>query len=319
VNGLHAWKVRGWQTTCVLFSALVLPSLVLGCGGDSEAEGSGRRDVVAAFYPLAFAAEQVGGDSVRVTNLTPPGAEPHDVELSVRDVERVRDADLVLYLGSGFQPALEDAAAEAGGTALDLLSGLSLRRGESHGENHGQEYDDGHEEHQGGDEETVDPHVWLDPVRFAAVVRRIGGELDRTVEAEEMARRLEALDRAYEHGLAHCARRELVTSHSAFGYLAERYDLEQIPIAGISPETEPSPRELEHVVETVRAHGARVVFFETLLSPRLAETVAREAGVTTDVLNPIEGLSEHELERGVDYFSVMRTNLAAIRRALGCG
>jgi zinc transport system substrate-binding protein len=311
------------RLTSLLVAAFVLSSFVLGCGGDSEAEGSGRRDVVAAFYPLAFAAEQVGGDSVRVTNLTPPGAEPHDVELSVRDVERVREADLVLYLGSGFQPALEDAAAEAEGTALDLLSGLSLRRGESHGEEHGQEHgeehEEGHEEHEeGGEEETVDPHVWLDPVRFAAVVRRIGGELDRTDEAEDLARRLEALDRAYERGLARCARRELVTSHAAFGYLAERYDVEQIPIAGISPEAEPSPRELEHVVETVRDHGARVVFFETLLSPRLAETVAREAGVTTDVLNPIEGLTEDELERGEDYFSVMRTNLTAIRRALGC-
>jgi zinc transport system substrate-binding protein len=311
------------RLTSLLVAAFVLSSFVLGCGGDSDAEGSGRRDVVAAFYPLAFAAEQVGGDSVRVTNLTPPGAEPHDVELSVRDVERVREADLVLYLGSGFQPALEDAAAEAEGTALDLLSGLSLRRGENHGEEHGQEHgeehEEGHEEHEeGGEEETVDPHVWLDPVRFAAVVRRIGGELDRTDEAEDLARRLEALDRAYERGLARCARRELVTSHAAFGYLAERYDVEQIPIAGISPEAEPSPRELEHVVETVRDHGARVVFFETLLSPRLAETVAREAGVTTDVLNPIEGLTEDELERGEDYFSVMRTNLTAIRRALGC-
>jgi zinc transport system substrate-binding protein len=311
------------RLTSLLVAAFVLSSFVLGCGDDSEAEGSGRRDVVAAFYPLAFAAEQVGGGSVRVTNLTPPGAEPHDVELSVRDVERVREADLVLYLGSGFQPALEDAAAEAEGTALDLLSGLSLRRGESHGEEHGQEHgeehEEGHEEHEeGGEEETVDPHVWLDPVRFAAVVRRIGGELDRTDEAEDLARRLEALDRAYERGLARCARRELVTSHAAFGYLAERYDVEQIPIAGISPEAEPSPRELEHVVETVRDHGARVVFFETLLSPRLAETVAREAGVTTDVLNPIEGLTEDELERGEDYFSVMRTNLTAIRRALEC-
>jgi zinc transport system substrate-binding protein len=300
------------RLTPLLCAALVLPSLVLSCGGDSEAEGSGRRDVVAAFYPLAFAAEQVGGDSVRVTNLTPPGAEPHDVELSVRDVERVREADVVLYLGSGFQPALEDAAAEADGTAIDLLSGLTLHRGDGHEEEHG-------EEHEAGDEEeAVDPHVWLDPVRFAAVVRRIGDELDRTDEAEALARRLKALDRAYERGLARCARRELVTSHAAFGYLAKRYELEQIPIAGISPETEPSPRELEDVVATVRDHGAKVVFFETLLSPRLAETVAREAGVTTDVLNPLEGLSEDELTRGEDYFSVMRTNLTAIRRALGC-
>jgi zinc transport system substrate-binding protein len=302
----------------LLVAALGLAVLTGSCEGDSEAERSGRRDVVAAFYPLAFAAEQVGGASVRVTNLTPAGAEPHDVELSVRDVERVREADVVLYLGSGFQPALEDAADDSDGTALDLLSGLSLRRGE--GDVHEGHEDEEHENEQAdeAEEDAVDPHVWLDPVRFAAVVRRIGGALDRPEQAESLARRLADLDRTYKRGLAHCTRRELVTSHAAFGYLAERYDLEQIPIAGVSPEAEPSPRELEDVVETVRDHGAKVVFFETLLSPRLAETVAREAGVTTGVLNPVEGLSQDELARGEDYFSVMRSNLAAIRRALGC-
>jgi zinc transport system substrate-binding protein len=130
---------------------------------------------------------------------------------------------------------------------------------------------------------------------------------------------LKQLDAQFRTGLRACARREIVTSHAAFGYLAERYGLEQIALPGLSPEAEPSPRELERVIGEVREHGATTVFFETLVSPRLAETVARETGARTAVLNPLEGLTEEELERGEDYFSVMRANLAALRKALGCG
>jgi zinc transport system substrate-binding protein len=276
-------------------AAILLGVLALAgaaCGGDSEPEGSDRRDVVAAFYPLAFAAEEIGGAEVRVRNLTPPGTEPHDVELSARDVQRVRKADVVLYLGSGFQPALEDAARDARGTEIDLLSGLSLRGN--------------------------DPHVWLDPVRYAQVVRRIGRTLGLQDEAAELAGRLTALDAEFRRGLARCERHELVTSHEAFGYLADRYGLEQIGIVGLEPEAEPSARELESVVELVRERGITTIFFETLVSPRLAETVAREAGALTAVLNPLEGLTPGESERGDDYFSVMRSNLAALRRGLSC-
>jgi zinc transport system substrate-binding protein len=287
---------------------LTLVALVAGCGG--SASSGGRTDIVAAFYPLAFAAERVGGNAVSVTNLTPPGAEPHDVELSARDVERVRSADFVFYLGSGFQPALERAVEGASGKAVDALGGLDLHEGDGHEGN----------EHAGDAESdaSVDPHVWLDPVRYAKVVGRIGGALGRPQAARAMRDELEQLDAQFRTGLRTCARHEIVTSHAAFGYLAERYGLEEIALTGLSPEAEPSPRELERVVREVREHGATTVFFETLVSPRLAVTVARETGAHTAVLNPLEGLTEDELERGEDYFSIMRANLAALRKALGC-
>jgi zinc transport system substrate-binding protein len=269
----------------IVLTASILVA-VTGCGGGEAASEAGT-SVVAAFYPLAWAAERIGGDTVSVTNLTPAGTEPHDVELSARDVERIREADLVLYLGHGFQPAVERAA---DADAVDLLDGQSL--------------------------DGTDPHVWLDPIRFAGIARRVGTALGRPVGPLE--RDLSALDARFREGLADCARREIVTSHAAFGYLADRYGLEQIAITGLSPEAEPTPRELERVIADVREHRATTVFFETLVSPRLAETVARETGAATGVLNPIEGLTSEQLAEGEDYLSVMRENLAALRQALGC-
>lgn len=262
-----------------------------GCGGsDDDAGGPDRPEVVAAFYPLAWAAERVAGDAVQVRNLTPPGTEPHDVELTARDVERIRSADVVLYLGDGFQPAVEDAVDGASGTAVDLLE----------------------------DPVDRDPHVWLDPIRFAGIVERIADVLDRPDGAAETVADLRELDKDFSSSLSQCQRREMVTAHEAFGYLARRYRLEQVAITGISPEAEPTPRQLEDVVERVRQTGATTIFFETLVSPRLAQTVARETGAGTAVLNPIEGLTKEQASRGEDYMSLMRDNLASLRHALGC-
>jgi zinc transport system substrate-binding protein len=277
-----------------LFGTLALGIATAGCGGSSAS--SGATQVVAGLYPLAFAAEEVGGAGVEVKNLTPAGAEPHDLELTPREVEEIHDADLVVYLGEGFQPAVEEAVERAGVPAIDALDGLDLRD------------EDG----------TVDPHVWLDPIRFAQAVERIGAELGREAPARQLASRLRELDRDYREGLAHCRSHELVTTHDAFGYVADRYGLEVIPITGLSPEVEPSPQDLEHIVSLVEERGVTTVFTETLLSPEIGETVAREAGAQTAVLNPLEGLTEDELARGDDYFSVMRANLAALRSGLGC-
>jgi zinc transport system substrate-binding protein len=275
---------------------LICVAMLAGCGGDSSAEG---RAVVAAFYPLAFAAQQIGGDEIDVRNMTPPGVEPHDLELSGSDVRAIADADLVLYFGDGFQLSLEDAIESTSAHAVDLLGAVETRGG-------------------GESEQPADPHVWLDPVRYAAVAERIGEELDRPAEADRFAERLRALDRDFRRGLSRCERDQIITSHAAFGYLAERYGLRQVAITGVSPEAEPTPRDLEDVVRQVRAAGATTIFFETLVSPRLAETVAREVGAKTAVLDPLEGLTEEELAAGGDYFSIMRENLAALRKALGC-
>jgi len=285
----------------VLFSGIlgVTSALVAGCGG-----GVGSRNetaIVAGFYPLAFAAEQISTAGTAVKNLTPAGAEPHDLELTPGDVRAVNDASLVLYFGKGFMPGLETAVEQREGRSLDLLVGQELRSGR---------------DKEG--EIVSDPHVWLDPVRYAAMARAIGAELGNGAAGERLAGRLERLDAEFRRGLAACKRREIVTSHAAFGYLAARYGLDQVPLEGLSPEVEPSARGIADLADLVETSGATTVFFETLASPKLAQTVAREAGVETAVLNPVEGLTDDELSAGEDYFSLMRSNLAALQKALGC-
>ena len=279
--------------TILILAGLAVACGLTACGRSAKEESSrGRLQVVAGFYPLAFAVQLLGGNAVDVRNLTPPGAEPHDFELSPRDVEEVRSAGLVLYLGDGFQPALEQAVKSTGVRAVDLLDGLPLR--------------------------GKDPHVWLDPLLYAQIAERIASELGRPEAAAGMVSELRALDGEYRRGLAGCSRRELVTSHEAFAYLAARYGLEQIAVAGLAPEAEPAPGDLERTVDEVRRTGATTVYTEPLVSPRIAATVAREAGARTAVLNPLEGLTRDELAGGADYFSVMRANLAALRKGLGC-
>ena len=277
----------------ILILALTFPGLAVGCGG-SDGHSSTRETVVASFYPLAFAAEQVGGEAVSVENLTPPGAEPHDLEVSPSDVSEIKSADLVLLLGHGFQPQLEDAAG-SGPEVVALLDTPAL------------------DLHPDGD-----PHVWLDPIRYMKIVDRIGVVLRRAAAVSRLLARLRKLDKDYRRGLADCARRDIVTSHEAFAYLAERYGLNQIAVTGLNPEAEPTPQALQQTVDVVRASDATIVYFERLVSPRLAETVARETGTKTAVLDPIEGLTDTERKQGADYFTLMRANLRALQAGLGC-
>jgi zinc transport system substrate-binding protein len=284
--------------------ALAALAPLVGCGDDGggtadPVEGAARIEVVAAFYPLAEAAERVGGDWVAVADLTPPGAEPHDVELTTRQVDAVEDADVVVVLGGGFQPAVEGVARRAGGVVVDVL----------------------------GDGESEDPHVWLDPVRMQAIAAQVAAAL---VEADpagaDVYRRnagqygdeLAAVDAEYADGLRDCDRTAIVTAHAAFGALAARYGLTQESLTGRSPEAEPDPRRLAELADFVESEGVTTIFTEPLVTSDLADTLARETGATTAVLDPIEGLTDEQLESGVDYASVMGDNLAALRLALGC-
>jgi zinc transport system substrate-binding protein len=270
---------------------LPLVFLAAGCGGDAGSKHS--HEIVAAFYPVAFAAEELARPGTDVVDLTPPGVEPHDLELKPSDVSKLKSAELVLLLGHGFQPQVESAAGN-GDRVVHLLDTPGL--------------------HLNGS----DPHVWLDPVRYGLLVRHIATALHRPDAARPLVARLGALDRQYRTGLRTCTRHEIVTSHEAFGYLAERYGLEQVAITGITPEAEPTPQRLRRVIDAVRSTGATTVFFETLVSPRLADTVARETGAKTAVLDPIEGLTPDEQQAGDDYFTLMQRNLRALRTALGC-
>lgn len=279
--------------------------------GAARAAGGDRITVAAAFYPLVFITQRVGGEQVTVTNLTQSGAEPHDVELKPSQVEEIEGADLLVYL-RGFQPAIDDIAPK--GKSLDVAAVQPLLEGHHEDEHESEEA----EQHEGGD-----PHFWLDPTRVAtvadAVAKRLGeldGEHvgDYTARAATLRTELTTLDKEYADGLAQCQRREIVVSHEAFGYLADRYDLDQLGISGIDPESEPSPARLREVAQFVREHGVRTIFFETLVSPKVAKTIADETGATTAALDPIEGVATSS----DDYFSVMRANLAALRTALGC-
>jgi zinc transport system substrate-binding protein len=279
---------------------IMVVALAAAAVAASPIGASDKPEIVAAFYPLAYAAEQVVGSAYDVRNLTPAGAEPHDLELTPSDIRAVYMARLVLYLGRGFQPAVEKAVQAAHVRAVDLLAGQPLATGRVDGEI------------------GPDPHVWLDPLRYEQMARRIASAVGRPKAAAPFAARLRALDQAFRTGLAHCKRRTIVTSHAAFGYLARRYALRQVALEGLSPEAEPSPRAVAKLIEEVRRTHATTVFFETLVSPKLAETVAREAGARTAVLDPLEGLADDALDRGATYFTVMRANLRALRLALGC-
>jgi zinc transport system substrate-binding protein len=296
----------------------ILAALVLtaACApGPAEPAGRGAPRLVASFYPLAFAATRIAGDRAEVVDLTPAGVEPHDLELSPSQVRALAEADLVVYVGGGFQPGVEQALEQVDTARLDVLELVETLPAEDEPA----EDEHGKDEHAHG---AVDPHVWLDPMRLAEIGEAIATELGaidpagRAIYGERAAAlttELDRLDRAFREGLKGCEQRAIVVSHQAFGYLTESYGLKQVGIAGLDPEAEPSPARVAQVTEFARANGVTTIFFETLVSPRVAKTIANEIGIDTAVLDPLESQPD-----GGDYLSGMRANLAALRAALGC-
>lgn len=298
-------------------AVLVGASVLAGCGDDSQSgEHTGGVRIEASFYPLAWMAEQVGGDHVSVSSLTKAGAEPHDLELTPSDVAAVSRADLVVYL-HGFQPSVDDAVKEAGpGKLFDATDSADLdltftpiEEGKAATDEAG----------------AVDPHFWLDPTRLAAVAAAFTDRLanvdpdhaaDYRANLAALTGELTDLDTRLRDGLATCTSKDLVTSHNAFGYLARRYGLHQVGVTGLTPEEEPSPTDLADVTSYVERHHVRTIYFETLVSPAIAKTVANEAGAATEVLDPIEGLSDDS--QGRDYLEVMASNLANLREGQPC-
>jgi zinc transport system substrate-binding protein len=302
-------------------AALVLLALA-SCGDDSPKAASGQPSsgktlsIEASFYPLQWMAQQVGGDHVDVASLTKPGAEPHDLELTPRDVADIADADAVVYL-AGFQPAVDDAVDQvdkakvfdaAPAARLDLTF-TPIEEGKEASDEAG----------------STDPHFWLEPTRLAAVADDFASYLgDRDPDnaaayrdnAAAVGDKLSTLDGEFTTGLASCANKNLVTSHNAFGYLARRYGLNQVGITGLTPEEEPSPEDLASVTDFVETNHVRTIYFETLVSPAIADSVASETGAHTDVLDPIEGLNDES--QGDDYLAVMRANLANIEKGQPC-
>ena len=303
-----------------LASIVTASVLLAGCGStDAGASGSGRQ-AVASFYPLAWVTERVAGDGWSVDNLTQPGQEPHDLDLTIAQTAALESADLVV-LEEGFQPAVDAAAEDTDAPVLDAASVVDLLPAGETEEEHAEHAEDEEEEHGHGD---TDPHFWLDPLLVADFADAVADELGQVDpdgaqayadNAASLRTELEALDRDYTDGLASCERTTTVVSHQAFAYLA-RYGLELEPIAGLSPDAEPTAADLGRLQGLIASDGVTTVFSERLVSAKMAETLADDLGVTTAVLDPIEGLSDATSDE--DYLSLMRANLTALQQANGC-
>jgi zinc transport system substrate-binding protein len=268
--------------------------------------------VVASFYPLYFFAHEIAGDDAEVVNVTPPGSEPHDYEPSAQDMARMESAGLLILNGDGLEAWGDRVVATVDPRRTRVVvAGEGLATGKS----------------ANGGERVLDPHVWLSPPLARAIVEKIERGFDEVdprhagryvSRARVLDSSLRDLDAAYREGLAHCAKTDIVTSHAAFGYLAAEYHLNQVSIAGLSPDAEPSPRQLAAIAEFVKTHDETVIFFENLVSPRLSETLAMEVGAKTMVLDPLEGLTGDDAAAGKTYFTQMRQNLASLESALQC-
>ncbi|MFF0787787.1 metal ABC transporter substrate-binding protein [Streptomyces spiralis] len=290
------------------------------CSSSSAAGNTDKYDVVASFYPMVFLAERIGGDHVHVTSLTQPGQEPHDLEISARQTAQLQESDAALYL-KGLQPSVDEAVAQSGiRTKIDAASLTTL---EEHGNEVGG-HAAAHDTHDGEETGGKDPHVWLDPVRYAQLAEGVGkafekGDPDHAADYRKntaaLVKQLNELNTRFKDGLAHTRTKVFITTHVAFGYLAERYGLTEEAVNGLDPESEPSAARVKDLETMAKADGVTTVFYETLVSGRTAKTIAADAGLRADVLDPIEGITKKS--RGTDYFSVQEANLKALQQALG--
>ncbi|MEW5530050.1 metal ABC transporter substrate-binding protein [Streptomyces virginiae] len=322
-------NVRRLIPTAALAGAVALGATALtSCSGAGAVGGEdGKLGVTASFYPLQFVAEQIGKEHVKVDGLTKPGVEPHDLEITPKQTAQLGEADVVLYL-KNLQPAVDKAVAQSG--VKNIVDAATLTELEAHGasgHDHGAEEahaeGEGHD-HSHGEGGGTDPHVWLDPVKYAEIAKGVGAALEKAdpghaadyrKNTDELVGKLTALDTEFKDGLKNTASRTFITTHSAFGYLAERYGLDQEGISGVDPESEPSPARMKDLQAVAKKDNVTTVFFETLASDKTAKTLATDTGLKTDVLDPLEGITD--TSQGSDYFEVMRSNLKNLQKALG--
>ena len=325
-------------------SALTLALGLASCSDssdDSKGGSSGKLKVAASFYPIQWLTQQIGGDHVDVSSVTPAGTEPHDFEIGTKQIAELNKTKALFYV-KGFQPSLDDAVGSLSDvSAVDLTKNVNLVHHEGlleHDHDHGDKKDGeakkddgekGHEDRKEHDhaedhdhDDAADPHFWLDPARMKRAADAIAAELSKKDPGhadaykknnEALQKKLDGLDKSFQTGLATCERRSIVTTHTAFGYLADRYKLSQVGLSGIDPESEPSPATLAKVKKYVQENGTTTIFTEELVSGKPAETLAKETKTVTAVLSPLES----KPEKG-DYEAAMTGNLTALKKALAC-
>ncbi|MFD9816340.1 metal ABC transporter substrate-binding protein [Streptomyces sp. NPDC059080] len=310
-------NIRRRISTAALAGACGLGLLALSaCSADTTGGSGGKLRVTASFYPMEFLARQIGGDHVEVSNLTKPGVEPHDLELTPQQTGRLGESDAIVYL-KGLQPAVDEAVAQSGvKNVADAATMTSL-------EEHGAEVD-GHHHGHADSGAGADPHIWLDPVKYAEVAKGVSAVLAKADPAHKadfqkntdaLVKKLDGLNADFKDGLKNRASDTFLTTHAAFGYLAERYGLTEEAINGLDPESEPSANRIKSLHAVAEKHHVSTVFFETLANPATAKSLAGDLHLKTDVLDPLEGITD--ASRGKDYFGVMHANLTALQKALG--
>ena len=298
-------------------------SLLTGCGTQpaDTATDDGRLRVLTSFYPMYDFACKIGGDCIDVTNMVPSGTEPHDWEPSTNDLKNLEKADVFIYNGADMEPWADDLLVSRSDTlhVVEASENVELRTTDGEHE-HAHEHEGAGHHH--GD---FDPHVWLDPENAKIEMEAIRDALcaadpeNSTVfqsNYEKYAAELDALDAEFREKLAPLPNRTIVVAHEAFGYLCDAYGLTQVGIEGLSPDSEPDPGRMAEVIDFVREHSISTIFFEELVSPKVAEAIASETGAQAKMLSPLEGLSDEQAAAGADYFSVMHDNLAALMEAL---
>ena len=265
--------------------------------------------VVASFYPLADFAQHVGGDFVTVQNITPAGTEPHDFEPTPQNVVALHQAKVFIYNGAGLEIWSDKVLSQLPDTVIVKASdGISLSASSENASH-------------------FDPHVWMNPVLAQKEIENIKNGFIKAdpkhrKEYEANALRFESelsnLDHSFQTLLAYCEQKTIVTSHDAFEYLTKQYGLTVESLSGLSPDSEPSPKKLAEIADFVKKHSIKYIFFETLVSPQLSETIAHETGAQTIAFNPLEGLSDKEISEGKDYMSIQKENLHSLQIALAC-
>jgi zinc transport system substrate-binding protein len=277
--------------------------------------------VYASFYPMYDFSVKIGGDRVKVINMVPSGIEPHDWEPAAADIAGLEEASVFVYNGAGMEHWAPDVLGSLRNkklVAVEASKGIKLMEG-----HHDEDEDSGEEhDHEG---EVHDPHVWLSPVNAKLVMENIknamasadpDGKKYYESNYDKYAAECDLLDKEFESALSGLARRDIIVTHQAFGYMCARYGLNQVPISGLSPDSEPDPSRMAEIIDFTKKNNVKVVFFEELASPKIAESIAASTGARVDMLNPIEGLDDEEISAGEDYFSIMRRNLKSLVAAL---
>lgn len=315
-----------WVTKSLAFT-VISAVLLSGCASKS-ASSDGKLNVVTSFYPMYEFTKQVAGDHANVIALIPAGAEPHDWEPSAKDMTQLKNANVFVYNGivEGWVDQALKSAENKNRVVVEAIKGIELMEGlpeDEHEEDQKKEDKDHKEEAH--EDHILDPHVWLTPVLAQKEVEAIVVGLtqadpahkeDYRKNADAYIGKLKALDESFKTGLKNVKRKEFVTQHAAFGYLAKEYGLTQVPIAGLSPEEEPAPDKMAEIIKFAKENKVQTIFFETLVDPKVANTIAKEVGAKTDVLNPLEGLTDDEKKKNLDYIGVMTNNLEALKKAL---